>query len=381
MYQIPLPGKKSLGLRAVIALAAVILLSELASAQNFVERRSPDCFRLACYNVHFDDLFRTGGEAELARFVSAINADVYAFQEAFETSATQARDTFNQIAPLTTGSWQVHKGRNQLIISRYDLSRQDTNVPGGRRGIAMAQVDLPDSQFSNDIYILNNHFPCCDNEEGRIIESIAIVRWMADALTAGGNVDLELDTAVAVVGDLNTVRGFESRDNLLDGIGDLITDWDGTSMTDANPTHNAAGVDDYTWRNDFSPFPPGILDYVMYTDSVISVEHSFVLNPSIMSGVELAATGLLATDMMRSKDVDSFDFVDFDHLPLIVDFAANLATDFLGDVNSDNAVNFSDIPPFIALLVDGGYNPQADLNFDGVVDFSDIPPFIAVLTN
>ena len=380
MTQIPPPQTKSFWLLAIVASLAVILCSDFAWAQTFVDRRSDNSFRLACYNVHFDDLFVPSGLDELTRFVNAVDADVYAFQEAFETSSTEARNIFNAIAPLSTGSWQVHKGRNQLIISRYGLSLQATNVPGGTRGIAMAQVDLPDAHFANDMYILNNHFPCCDNESGRVTESIAIVQWMADALTVGGNLDLTLDTAVAIVGDLNTVRGYESRDNLLNGIGSLRTDWDGSSMTDASPTHNAAGLVDYTWRNDFSPFPPGILDYVMYTDSVISAEYSFILNPSMMSDAELAATGLIATDIMRTKN--SFNFVDFDHLPLIVDFAANLASEpLLGDINLDGVVDFSDIPPFIELLSSGDYHAEADLNFDAVVDFSDIPPFIFVLTN
>jgi len=379
VLQIPLPKTSPFRLLAIVVSAVAILCSDFASAQTFVDRRSDNCFRLANYNVHFDDLFRNSGIGELTRFVNAVDADVYAFQEAFNTSSTQVRNLFDQIAPLPTGSWQVHKGRNQLIVSRYDLSLQATNVPGGTRGIAMAQVDLPDEHFSNDMYILNNHFPCCDNESGRVTESIAIVEWMADALTVGGNVDLTLDTAVAIVGDLNTVRGYESRDNLLNGIGNLRTDWDGSSITDENPTHNALGMDDYTWRDDTSPFPPGILDYVMYTDSVISAEYSFILNPSTMSNAELAATGLIETDMARNKDLS---LSNFDPLPLIVDFAANLVTEPPeGDINLDGVVDFSDIPPFIALLSSGDYQAEADLNFDDVVDFSDIAPFIFVLIN
>ena len=243
----------------------------------------------------------------------------------------------------------------------------------------MAQVDLPDSHFSNDMYILSNHFPCCDfGQSQRVTEATAIAEWLADALSVGGNIDLAPDTAVAVVGDLNTVSGFLPRDILLNGIGDLATDWDGSSMTDANPTHNAVGVEDYTWRDDTSPFPPGILDYVMYTDSVISAEYSFVLNPSVMSGAELAATGLIETDMMRTKNVD---VGDFDHLPLIVDFAANVvAGPILGDVNLDDVVDFLDISPFIELLAPQSFQAEADINLDGVVNFFDISPFIGVLS-
>ena len=368
----------SIWLLFIFASVAAVVLSNCASAQTFVDRQSSDSFRLASYNVFFDELFQFSSRDELIRFVDAVNADVYAFQEAFDTSVTEARNLFDQIAPLSTGSWQVHKGRNQLIVSRYALSLQLFNVPGGTRGIAMAQVDLPDADFSNDMYILNNHFPCCENESQRVTESTAIVNWLADAITIGGNIDLATDTAVAVVGDLNTVSGFEPVDILLDGIGNLNTDWDGSSMTDINPTHNAAGVFDYTWRSDPSPFLPGILDYILYTDSVISAEHSFILNPSSMSNFELAATGLIATDMMRTKSVS---FGDFDHLPLIVDFAANAAPpSILGDCNQDGVVNFFDIAPFIGYLKTGDYLEEADCNQDGAVKFLDIAPFIAILT-
>lgn len=363
---------------AIGALLVATIFSDGVSAQTFVDRLSSDSFRLANYNVLFDTLFEPSNRDELIRFVEAVDADVYCFQEAFDTTATQARDLFDQIAPLPTGSWQVHKGRNQITLSRYPLSRRLTNVPGGTRGIAMAQVDLPDADFSNDMYILNNHFPCCDNESQRVIEATAIVNWLADAITPGGSIDLTADTAVAVVGDLNIVRGPESLNILLDGINGLTTDWDGSSMTDLNPTHNAAGMDDYTWRDDTSPFPPGILDYILYTDSVIEAEHSFVLNPADMTNFELAATGLFASDMLRDKRISRGNF---DHLPLIVDFASNAAPPFiLGDVNQDGAVNFFDIPSLITYLTSGEYLAEADCNEDGEVNFFDVSPFVAILS-
>ena len=309
-----------------------LLAFDGASAQTFVDRRNPDSFRIANYNVHFDDLFESAGVGELTRFVNAVDADVYTFQEAFNTSSTQAQDLFDQIAPLSTGSWQIHKGRNQLTISRHELSLQAENVPNGTRGIAMAQVDLPDEHFSNDMFILNNHFPCCDSGENqRVAESVAIVEWVADAITTGGDVDLTPNTAVAVLGDLNIVGGPEPLDNLINGIGSLKTDWDGSSITDVNPTHNNLGLEDYTWRSDSSGFDPGILDYVLYTDSVISTDHSFVLNPSIMSEADLEMTGLEATDFLLVKDLSQFEF---DHLPLIVDFAPNLSANSVPEPSS-----------------------------------------------
>ncbi|MFK7766225.1 MAG: endonuclease/exonuclease/phosphatase family protein [Mariniblastus sp.] len=309
-------------------LLSLLLLSAFLSnapAQTFVDRQSTNSFRIVSYNVFQDDLFDNQNTApgELTRFINAVDADVWNFQEAFDTSASEVRNLFNQIAPLEGGaSWQAHKGRNQLIVSRHGLSLQDTDVPNGARGIAMAQVDLPDQYFNNDMYILNNHFPCCDSgEDGRRDEARAIVDWIGDAQTAGGNIDLESGTGIVVLGDLNTVNGSTPRDILLDGYNGKTTDWDGSSMTDSHPLHNADGPDDYTWRNDQSSFDPGRLDYVLYTDSVLENEYAYVLNPSTMSSADLAATGLQATDFMRDKD-NPGNF-NFDHLPLIVDFRAN----------------------------------------------------------
>lgn len=126
---------KSFTLLAIVASVAAIVFSDFASAQTFVDRQSADSFRLANYNVYFDELFQSSNRNELIRFVDAVDADVYAFQEAFDTSSNEARDLFDQIAPLPTGSWQVHKGRNQLIVSRYPLSLKSTNVPSGTRGL------------------------------------------------------------------------------------------------------------------------------------------------------------------------------------------------------------------------------------------------------
>jgi endonuclease/exonuclease/phosphatase family metal-dependent hydrolase len=280
---------------------------------------------MVSYNVFQDDLFEnpTTAPGELTRFINAVDADVWNFQEAESTSISEVLGLFNQIAPLSGGaSWQAHKGRNQLIVSRYELSLQATRVPGGQRDLAMAQVDLPDAHFSNDMYILNNHFHCCDSgEDQRLAEARAIVDWTQDAQSAGGNFDLEEGTGIVFLGDLNTVSGSTPRDILVDGYDGKTTDWDGSSMTDARPVHNATGTDDYTWRNDQSIFEPGRLDYFIYTDSVLNSEYSYVLNPSAMSGAELSATGLLATDFLRDKDNPS-NF-NFDHLPLIADFRAN----------------------------------------------------------
>lgn len=312
----------SLFQRAIpFAVAAVCFAAQSTSisAQSFLDRQDPDSVRVVSYNVHQDDLFRSSGTAELSRMINAVEADVYSFQEAFDTSASEIQTLFNSLAPLGGGdSWQVHKGRNQVTVSKYAMSMQMTDVPNGTRGIAMSQIDLPDMHFQNDLYLLNNHFPCCGNEQGRLAEARAIAAWIQDAINEGGDFDLEPGTAISLLGDFNIVDGPTSLNILLDGENGLAPDWDGTSLADAKPTHNNEGVDEWTWRNDTSQFEPGILDYVLYTDSVLQMDHGFVLNPSQMSNSELQQSGLLATDFMLNKDSPELNV--FDHLPLIVDF-------------------------------------------------------------
>ena len=311
----------------VLLVSVTLLGGSLASAQTFVDRRSDDAFRVVSYNVYFDDLFDGQQPGDLNRMINAVDADVYNFQEAFSTSSTEVLNVFNTLAPLADNrSWQVHKGRNQLIVSRHGLSSFETNVPGGRRGIAMALVDLPDAHFSNDLYLLNNHFPCCDTgEDGRLVESRAINDWIADAMSPGGNVTLAPNTAISVLGDLNIVGGPEPLNILVDGEGNA-PDWDGTSLTNALPVHNASGTDTFTWRNDQLIFDPGVLDYILYTDSVLEAEYGFVLNPSTMTADELSLTGLVADDF-KVQQFRNGAFVDvFDHLPVVVDFVAPTAT-------------------------------------------------------
>ena len=72
--------------------------------------------------------------------------------------------------------------------------------------------------------------------------------------------------------------------------------------------------DVYTWRDDTQGFKPGVLDRILYTDSVISVDNAFVLDTTIMTGQELEAVGLEAGDVMLDPSTGRYD-----HLPLVVD--------------------------------------------------------------
>lgn len=367
------------------ALCVVVMLAAGAAAWGqtgtFVDRVNPNDVRVVQFNMYFDSLYtfdfgdnRYEPLPHMVRLVEALDADVWNFQEVVDPSAADFVDMFNQIMP---DSWQAWRSSGRVTVSRLPMSMKLSNVPGGQRGIAMSLIDLPDESFGNDLYILNNHFPCCTNQSGRQNEADAIVSWLADAETAGGSVDLPQDTAIAVLGDLNIVGTGQPLTTVVTGNisnngtygPDTPPDWDGTSLGDAHPYHNDELVDDYTWRDDSGSFDPGRLDYVLYTDSVIDLRRTFILNTMEMSASELTATGLEATDVMRNMNQPGQG--DYDHLPLVADFMPNLPVP--GDADGDGDVDNDDYDILSGHMYQPTANGASDGDFDGDgdVDFED----------
>ena len=352
-----------LTLAACLSLATALLGAETtqASTGTFIDRQAATDLRIVSYNVLWDRIFPDSFPTQAAKFervFTALAPDILNLQEignpfcndCIPGTAEDVRLLLNELAPIGGDGWHVHKGSDNVIASKFPLSLQATDTtPSGDRGQAIALVNLPDDQFPTDFYLLNNHYKCCGSPGGfeddlRQRQSDAIVNWIRDARTPGGFVDLAPGTPIAVVGDLNIVGGLQPLETLIDGNiidegtygNDASPDWDGTNFTDARPRHNGTGADDYTWRNDASPFAPGRLDYVIYSDSALDVGNQFVLNTAEMSAQELLATGLQTFDVT----VDSFG-VNYDHLPLVVDF--RLFDFSTADFNFDRAVDASDL--------------------------------------
>ena len=118
-------------------------------------------------------------------------------------------------------------------------------------------------------------------------------------------------------GDLNLVGDSQQLVSLLTG--DIIDestygpdfnpDWDGTDLADVVSRQTEARFA-YTWRNDFSSFSPGRLDFLLYNDSVLDLARELVIYTPEMSAGELSQYGLLANDVTIVSD----------HLPLVADF-------------------------------------------------------------
>ncbi|MEA2734994.1 MAG: hypothetical protein QOE14_1445, partial [Humisphaera sp.] len=284
-------------------------------------------------NVFNDSIFADVNSIrsqKFARMVRAVDADIWALQECYNHTPAQLKALMDTIAPQGGSGWYVFKnGFNEhAIVSKYPISLTANNTaPAGYRAVAMARIDLPDPSFARDLYFMNAHYRCCGdtlNDPDRQKQSDAFVNWMRDARTPGGSIDLPDQTAMMVLGDFNIVGGPQPLNTLLDGNiqnnltygGDSPPDWDGTANAQAIAYQNAvAGGDTWTWRDDTQIYNPGRLDYITYTDSVLAIQKSFVLNTVTMTAADRAAAGLQTYDSIY----DNVGSV-YDHLPVIADF-------------------------------------------------------------
>ncbi len=359
---------------------------------TFIDRHLPTDLRVMSYNILWDTIFPDKDPVKAAKFsrvINALNPDLLNLQEIGDPftpgwtpkTGTDVRNLLNSIAPLSGGgSWHVYKGGDNVIASKYPLSLMRSNTfPVGDKPQAIALVNLPDEQFPSDFYLMNNHFKCCggvgSTEDAlRQKQSDAIVNWIRDAKNPGGSINLAPGTPFAVVGDLNIVGGLQPLNTLLDGNiidnaiygSDSPPDWDGTNLTDARPSHNGAGSNFYTWRNDGSPFAPGQLDFVLYSDSALDVGNKFVLNTVAMTSAQRNATGLLRFDTAQGSSSTNFD-----HLPVVVDF--RIFAFAQSDFNFSRIVDGTDLATWQNGygITSGATRSQGDANGDGRVDGRD----------
>ena len=206
------------------------------------------------------------------------------------------------------------------------MTRIDTIPASSTRGVTIALADLPDPVYSADVYLLGVHLKCCGNpggseDDSRQDSADAIANWLGDARgvarPSGNNVTLAPDTPMISLGDFNLVGGPQPETTLITGDiqdegtygPDVKGDWDNSNLTDLTPTDPFTG-DTFTWQGNQN-FPPGRLDRFFYTDSVVTVANSFILNTDTMTPAALAAAGLQAGDTLTQNSSD--------HLPIAMD--------------------------------------------------------------
>jgi endonuclease/exonuclease/phosphatase family metal-dependent hydrolase len=329
-------------LLAIVPLLAVCGTRQLpAQTGTFIDRQLPTDLRVVSYNIWLDSIFadtHATRPAKFARVMQALRPDVIALQEIYDHSAADVASLMDTILPLPGGAhWYTHMGGDNVIVSKFPLEMPRANTqPSALQNMGLALVNLPDSQFAADLYLMNNHYKCCTGfDYSRQTQSDALVNWMRDARNPGEYVNIPTNTPMAVVGDLNIVDAPDPLTNLISGYivneatygSDSPPDWDGAALADARPVHNASGTTDWTYRS--GGFSPSRLDFVLYTDSVLDIGKRFVLNTVAMTTAQRSATGLQQYDTTVTTS-------NYDHLPVVVDFRFPIPGDYNGDRVVDN---------------------------------------------
>jgi endonuclease/exonuclease/phosphatase family metal-dependent hydrolase len=318
-----------------------------------LSREDTSLLRVMNWNALNDGLLDSNREQNFTRVLQAINPDIIAFNEMWNSTTSQIQSKLNTILPLQTGSWNAAKldGGN-ITASKYPILQNWLVYPGQR--ITASLIDLPE-RFGKDILVINCHFKCCGgaaNDATRQREADATIAFILDAKTPGGVLTLPEQTPFVILGDLNLVGDRQQLITLVTG--EIINtqlfgnggppDWDNTELEDLLSMQTDKRTA-YTWRDDPNSFPPGRLDFQIYSNSVINIEKDFVLQTEVMSTARLNQYGLQLLDTKTASD----------HFPKVTDYSFNLTTDIKNDFESFNFRLEQNYP--------NPFNPSTTINF------------------
>jgi endonuclease/exonuclease/phosphatase family metal-dependent hydrolase len=290
-----------------------------------INKEDTTLLRVMNWNILDDGLTNISKQQYFTRILQAIDPDVICFSECVNSTASQVKDKLNEILPLASppGWYAMKMTFDEVVASRYPILQGWTYDPDERSFASL--IDLPE-YFGTDILTINAHLKCCGgqaNDDQRQREVDAIISFILDAKTAGGSVDLPVNTPFLIMGDLNLVGDREQLTTLVTG--QIINtqtfgsggppDWDNTDLEDliSQQTDKRTA---YTWRDDFSFYPPGRLDFQIYSNSVMTVQKAFTLQTEIMSPARLSQYNLQQTDTRLASD----------HFPKVTDYSFNVTS-------------------------------------------------------
>ncbi len=283
-------------------------------------------FRIMTQNVLTDDLFSK--TSYFNRLINAIQPDIIAFQEIYDHTAAQTRELIQQ---FTGGTWYAQKqGTDIILVSRYPIL--ESHFISGN-GAFLVETN------EGKILVVNAHLPCCDNDSGRQDEVDAIMAFIRDAKNGNSSLQLDQNTPIIITGDMNFVGKSRQLRTYLEGDiqneftygADFLPDWDNTTLKDA-VLYTTASPMAVTWSSSGSSYFPGRLDYMIYTDAVLSRLNGFALQTANLPQDSLNAYLVLANDSNNASD----------HFAVVADFKFGPETQVVEPsriVNLDAQVN------------------------------------------
>lgn len=296
-------------------------------------KNEPTHLRLMTYNVLSNGLKNTNRIDEHRRIFESVNADIITFQECGNTDYNDVLGFLNT-SPTDYPYIYPDLNSGNLTISKFP-SIQSWQVANK---IDAELFDLPDSIYATDILILNGHPPCCGNNQGRQEHLDALIQFIHDAKTVGGVIDLPINTPISFSGDMNLVGYSEQYYTIINGtISDTVTygnsgfpDWDNSPFQDQISYFNEKNIA-YTWEKSnpsAGDFPPGRLDFIFFTNSVMTCDKSFIISTEHMSLDLLKDNNLLWNDTKNASD----------HFPVVADFVIEFSDEYIQNNEGNNQI-------------------------------------------
>ena len=251
--------------------------------------KDPRAIRIVSWNVLRDAPFKSGNGEAFLRILTALNPDIVLFQEFYDVPTASLLQYFrDNLQTPSDQQWQIARMQDCITLSRYPVA--GTWPSNGN----VVSRHLTGSAIGVDLLIANNHFPCCDNESGRVSEAASLIRLLETRLQE----ETTHPQALVIGGDLNS-------GGLAPELVDLTTSLVPLEM--ASPRHLYA-FDQYTWGSLGSFYGSSRLDFLLFDPATLFRDKAFILDTDLMPSPALAAMKLEAADTFIS-----------DHLVLVLD--------------------------------------------------------------
>lgn len=338
------------------------------------ERAPGSEFRIASLNTLRSGIIDFRQVEEIGRLVDGVDADIYAFQEEYDSNPAQIVSFLANVDPLEDGrAWNVHKNFDNIVASPYPVTPipSEPENPGGSPtgAYAAAVVDLP----LGPVIVFSIHPKCCgsigSSEDQRRIRQtgamvLTILKMRAGSWNAPfAHLNAYSDAPVVVIGDWNLVG---SRQPLT-----LLENPDGAALTDLMLTE-LDGVRTATWIGGSTgpgSFQPGRLDLCAFDAERLSQASGYLVDTRTLPQAMLDQLGMEAGDSGAS-----------DHLLMVTDFRYDFPSRI--DVNGDGQISVQDINLVVSNLGREGEGlpfPAGDTNGSGDVTVEDITTVVSAL--
>ena len=339
-----------------------------------INKEDPELLRVMAYNTLINGLQDIDRIDNFIRIINAINPQIIGFNE---TVGTSENDVYNILENSLGGIWYVLKHNPENITaSRFPI----VGTWDVHNKIQASLIDL-DDEGPYMLFIVGHLSPSA-NDIQRQQQADRFIEFVLDAKTPGGEITVSENTPIVFLGDMNLVGNSQQYYTIIEGdIQDTdsygeggFPDWDNSELEDVICRQTDKRMA-YTWRNDNSEYPPGRLDFIFYTSSVMSTAKSFTLQTEIMSDERLENYGLLWDDTKEASD----------HFPVVADFDLSFNEDCNpdGDINNDGSINIVDIVTLVDIIINSTDVELecADINNDGDINVVDVVQLVGLILN